>query len=82
MQNTRIVNNKYWINAEVADYSECYDNGYWFCGRWHGGSWLNGKWNNGLICINLSFLPKISKVSPKSFHKPKRTLSLNYAKYK
>lgn len=45
--------------------------------------WLNGSWILGGILkrINGSNLI-VSKISPKSFFRPKSTLSLNYANYK
>lgn len=60
--------------------------GFWYNGWWLCGNWLNGKWNFGAITpyddkivTETGFL---SKVSPKSFNRPKNTLSLNYSNYK
>jgi len=56
--------------------------GTWKDGTWLGKYWLNGIWYGGSIEPDgLLTWPLSSKVSPKSFHKPKRTLSLNYATY-
>jgi len=45
--------------------------------------WLNGTWfNGGIICKYSNLDLMTTQVSPKSFHKPNKTLSLNYANYK
>jgi len=62
--------------------------GIWLNGVWHDGTWSSGYWLNGnivkrciiknLVTYDANFVP----ISPKSFYKPKSTLSLNYANYK
>jgi len=56
--------------------------GKWWEGYWFEGSWINGKWYNGLICNKKKSNYFGSVFSPKSYFKPNKTLSLNYAKYK
>jgi len=77
-----LINTKDWKNAVVSNYAEYGHNdrySVWRNGRWTSGDWLRGTWLKGDIYVDGKFYP--SKVSPKSFHKPTKTLSLNYATY-
>jgi len=69
-----------WFNIQFI--SGIWYDGVWYKGIWRDGFWINGTWNIG--AVNYSF-PwgniKIMTVSPKVNFKPKRTLSLNRAKY-
>jgi len=57
-------------------------NGVWYDGIWEGGSWDNGTWLNGnWIDGRINRLWGYDRISPKSYYKPYKTLSLNYAKY-
>lgn len=70
--------------------------GIWHYGKWsdgylspfglvsNSGIWLKGYWKQGeilTISLKYEFLIKPSPISPKSFRRPKLTISLNYAKY-
>jgi len=56
--------------------------GIWKDGNWNGGIWVRGIWTKGSV-INIKTWERIPiDISPKTFIKPKRTLSLNYANYK
>lgn len=76
----------YWQNG-TWHFGEWHD-GIWHGGIWQNGTWfnntfcywINGKWENGNIVIIYGNVKTIY-ISPKSFNKPKNTLSLNYAKY-
>lgn len=54
--------------------------GTWENGCWYGGYWLNGKYTDGLIEIKTGMY-HATKVSPKSYCRPKNTLCLNHASY-
>lgn len=61
-------------------------NGVWESGLWHTGVWINGSWVTGDL-KNIDDTPsyfflRSMPFSPKSYFKPKLTISLNYAKYK
>ena len=58
-----------------------WQDGIWKEGHWYGGEWLNGQWDWGHIWLSFDWRYLPFKVSPKCCNKPKRTLSLNYAKY-
>jgi len=91
------INNHYYINAYVSEGADILCNtfpidipyfkmGIWYdgthkYGRWYPKAiWLNGNWIDGEI---YSFWNVYKNgISPKSFRKPKTTLSLNYATYK
>jgi len=48
MQNTKIINTKYCIDAIVPkDYSHSPDGLIWYVVIWYGGVWLKGTWING-----------------------------------
>lgn len=63
--------------------------GVWVDGQWNNGWWVNGIWLNGLWLdgeiskeiVNGRHKYEKINISPKSYYKPKLTLSLNYAKY-
>jgi len=95
--NSKIINNQYWINAEVLKdshyvgldwYSGTWYDGIWKCGQWHDGHWnippiwISGDWIGGAIFSEMKYYWVLSEVSPKCYYKPKTTMSLNYAKYK
>ena len=72
-----------WLNGKWEEgywKSGLWVDGTWVNGGWYGGVWLNGKFESGVTGKN--FMYAELKVSPKSFFKPNRTLSLNHAKYK
>jgi len=52
--------------------------GIWSGADWYSGVWLNGTWIDG---GNWKAQNRVIKISPKSYDRPKRTVSLNYAKY-
>jgi len=59
--------------------------GFWIRGFWSSGYWLNGIWKFGYWHNGLCYPDEVYidiKISPKTYFKPKRTLSLNYATYK
>lgn len=63
--------------------------GGWHDGNWHNGNWKDGFWTNGIWINGIWVIGSIckggiyqySKISPKSYFKPKTTISLNYAQY-
>jgi len=55
--------------------------GIWKNGDWWEGVWLCGYWETGRISPPNTLSYFNSNISPKSYYKPKRTLSLNYAHY-
>lgn len=56
--------------------------GTWTSGFWNSGVWLSGIWIEGAITKDIHYNRRTSTdISPKSYYKPKNTLSLNYAKY-
>jgi len=55
--------------------------GQWWEGDWEDGIWLNGFWKIGRLDRGKSGWWEVPYISPKSYHRPSRTLSLNYAKY-
>jgi len=64
-----------------------WQDGLWVTGLWKTGIWfeskaiwLNGTWQEGRIFRKGKEFVRI-RMSPKAFWRPKRTLSLNYAKY-
>jgi len=66
-----------WVNG-------CWCSGVWDIGIWWAGEWISGRWNKGNILKEIrarDYVFDEIKISPKSYHKPNRTLSLNYAKY-
>lgn len=74
-----------WLNGTWKN--GCWHDGIWNDGIWEDGLWLVGYWLNGTWYKGrcFSFYDKgvhEIEVSPKSFKKPKYTLSLNYAIYK
>jgi len=103
----QIINNNWWINAQVSEdaniryypyLAPSFCGGIWYDGEWKDGDWMpvigweNDMWSCG-VWINgiwhkhgdhsINFFGKnISKVSPKTYKKPHKTLSLNYANYK
>ena len=57
--------------------------GKWIKGMWMAGHWIDGEWISGTILTKnytINYYAK-SEISPKSFFKPIKTLSLNYATY-
>jgi len=64
--------NKRWFSTIFDDEAQQYKKSYW----------LSGMWHCGVIWYGFSLLVELdSPISPKSFHKPNKTLSLNYAIY-
>ena len=79
-----------WANG-VWHYGD-WHNGIWYNGIWKEGTWFNntfshwlsGQWTVGRIVKVYRKTHDsvfIINISPKSFKRPKRTLSLNYAAY-
>jgi len=77
-------------------YNGIWNNGSWFGGIWLSGFWNYGGWHldkrnkttnwiNGVWHTGYYFSGPASwdncKMSPKSYCKPKKTISLNYARY-
>jgi len=56
--------------------------GEWIHGTWIAGVWLNGVWHKGGIANFNNPSGFGIEFSPKTYKKPKITLSLNYANYK
>lgn len=77
--------NGYYSYQGVSSQSVWFD-GIWLTGTWEGDGWLNGTWEKGHI---MNFSKNYasdrefnrSRISPKAFHKPNNTISLNYSKY-
>jgi len=62
--------------------SGIWKDGLWINGTWYDGTWLNGKWYNGKYKFGGAYnFFESHNISPKDFYRPKRTFSLNYAKY-
>jgi len=94
MQHTQKIHNLFWRNAVISIdcqfrffllakpdfYGGIWYDGEWKDGDWTYGDWLNGKWKNGGIKEG-RISPTKTAVSPKSYYKPKQTISLNRAKY-
>jgi len=62
-------------------YSGIWFGGKWIDGYWCSGNWVKGQWKKGYIkSYNFAKIGE-SRISPKAFLKPNKTIALNYAKY-